>query len=50
MWRDHNIFNMNRIPAVTTGMPRWRPTSQDLSRSALIYALTALAVCGRADD
>jgi formylaminopyrimidine deformylase len=48
MWRDHNVFNMNRIPAVTTGMPRWRPTSHDLARSALIYALTALAVCGRA--
>jgi hypothetical protein len=47
MWRDHNIFNMNRIPAVTTGMKRWRPTPQDLAQSALIYALTALAVCGK---
>jgi formylaminopyrimidine deformylase len=47
MWRDHNVFNMHRIPAVTTGMPRWRPTSHDLARSAQIYALTALAVCGR---
>lgn len=48
MWRDHNVFNMQRIPAVTTGFMRWRPTPQDLVDSALIYALTALAVCGRA--
>jgi acetylornithine deacetylase/succinyl-diaminopimelate desuccinylase-like protein len=47
MWRDHNVFNMHRIPAVTTGMPRWQPTSHDLAHSAQIYALTALAVCGR---
>lgn len=49
MWRDQNVFNMHRIPAVTTGMPRWRPTPDDLADSALIYALTALAVCGRAE-
>ena len=48
MWRDHNVFNMQRIPAVTSGMPRFQPTPQDLTDSALIYALTALAVCGRA--
>jgi hypothetical protein len=48
MWRDHNVFNMHRIPAVTTGFKRWRPTPQDLVDSALVYALTALAVCGRA--
>lgn len=47
MWRDHNVFNMHRIPAVTTGMPRWRPTPADLASSALVYALTMLAVCGR---
>ncbi|ATU71784.1 hypothetical protein SXCC_03555 [Gluconacetobacter sp. SXCC-1] len=47
MWRDHNVFNMQRIPALTTGMPRWRPTPDDLTSSALIYALTMLAVCGR---
>ena len=35
-------------PAITTGFKRWRPTPQDLVDSALIYALTALAVCGRA--
>jgi acetylornithine deacetylase/succinyl-diaminopimelate desuccinylase-like protein len=47
MWRDHNVFNMHRVPAVTTGMPRWRPTPADMTQSALIYALTMLAVCGR---
>ncbi|PTQ11894.1 peptidase M20 [Sphingomonas oleivorans] len=47
MWRDHNVFNMHRIPAITTGMPRWRPTPEDMASSALIYALTMLAVCGR---
>jgi hypothetical protein len=50
MWRDQNVFNMHRIPAVTTGMPRWRPTPADLAKSALIYALTALSICGRAPD
>jgi hypothetical protein len=49
MWRDHNVFNMQRIPAITTGMPRWRPTPADLASSALVYALTMLAVCGRGD-
>ena len=47
MWRDHNVFNMHRVPAITTGMPRWRPTPADMTSSALIYALTMLAVCGR---
>jgi acetylornithine deacetylase/succinyl-diaminopimelate desuccinylase-like protein len=50
MWRDQNVFNMQRIPAVTTGFTRWRPTPQDLVDSTLIYALTALAVCGRAEQ
>ena len=50
MWRDHNVFNMQRIPAITTGFKRWRPSPQDLAQSALIYALTALAVCGRAES
>jgi len=47
MWRDHNVFNMQRIPAITTGMKRWRPTPADLAASAQIYALTALGICGR---
>ncbi len=46
MWRDHNVFNMQQIPAVTTGFMRQKPTPMDLTDSALIYALTALAVCG----
>jgi acetylornithine deacetylase/succinyl-diaminopimelate desuccinylase-like protein len=50
MWRDHNVFNMHHIPAITTGMPRWRPTPADMASSALIYALTMLAICGRTLD
>lgn len=50
MWRDQNVFNMHRIPAVTTGMPRWRPTPGDMAKSALIYALTTLSICGRAPE
>lgn len=49
MWRDHNVFNMHRIPALTTGMPRWQPTPEDMQQSALIYALTMLSVCGRGE-
>ena len=49
MWRDHNVFNMQRIPAITTGFRRWRPRPKDLVDSALVYALTALAICGRAE-
>src|SRR3546814_1987644 len=43
------VFNMHRVPAITTGMPRWRPTPDDMSSSALVYALTMLAVCGRGE-
>ncbi|MGC6400276.1 peptidase M20 [Sphingomonas sp. FW199] len=50
MWRDHNVFNMQHVPAVTTGMPRWRPKPEDLASSALIYALTILSVCGRGPE
>jgi len=49
MWRDHNVFNMQRIPAMTTGFKRWRPAPADFVASAQIYALTALSICGRAD-
>ncbi|WP_454716831.1 peptidase M20 [Caulobacter segnis] len=49
MWRDHNVFNMHRVPAITTGPRRWRPTPKDLADSALVYALTALEICGRAE-
>lgn len=48
MWRDHNVFNMNRIPAVTMGPVRWRPSIDDLLACARIYALAALNLCGRA--
>lgn len=48
MWRDHNVFNMNRIPAVTMGPTRWRPTIDDLLDCTKIYALAALALCGKA--
>ena len=50
MWRDHNVFNMQRIPAITTGLKRWRPTPRDMVDSALVYALTALAICGRCEE
>jgi formylaminopyrimidine deformylase len=50
MWRDHNVFNMQRVPAITTGFTRWRPTPKDMVDSALVYALTALAICGRAES
>lgn len=50
MWRDHNVFNMHRVPAVTTGMPRWRPTPDDMASSALVYALIMLSVCSRGPD
>ncbi|MBY9067225.1 peptidase M20 [Hyphomonas sp. WL0036] len=49
MWRDHNVFNMHRVPAVTFGPVRWRPTPEDFFKCTLMYALTALAVCGRAE-
>ncbi|MDH1866518.1 hypothetical protein N5D83_06765 [Pseudomonas chengduensis] len=48
MWRDHNVFNTQGIPAVTCGMPRSLPRPEDMVNSAAIYALTALAICGRA--
>jgi acetylornithine deacetylase/succinyl-diaminopimelate desuccinylase-like protein len=50
MWRDQNVFNMQRIPAITTGFTRWRPTPKDMVDSVLVYALTALAICGRAES
>lgn len=49
MWRDHNVFNMHRVPAVTFGPVRWRPTPEDFFKCTLMYALTALKICGRVD-
>ena len=48
MWRDHNVFNTQGVPSITMGPTRWRPTPQDFVDATLIYALTALSVCGRA--
>lgn len=48
MWRDHNVFNMNGVPAVTFGFPRQSPTPDDLVNCTFIYALTMLSLCGRA--
>jgi acetylornithine deacetylase/succinyl-diaminopimelate desuccinylase-like protein len=50
MWRDHNIFNMNRIPAVTMGPTRWRPTISELVECTRLYALAALSLCGRSSS
>ncbi len=47
MWRDHNVFNMNRVPAVTMGPVRWQPSIEDLVQCTRIYAMAALGVCGR---
>ncbi|WP_395943713.1 peptidase M20 [Brevundimonas sp.] len=47
MWRDHNVFNLNRIPSVTMGPVRWRPSVDDLVACTRIYALATLALCGR---
>ena len=47
MWRDHNVFNMNRVPAVTMGPKRWQPSIEDLVQCARIYALTAIGLCGQ---
>jgi len=48
MWRDQIVFNLNRIPAVTMGPTRWRPSIDDLVTCAKIYALAAVELCGRA--
>jgi acetylornithine deacetylase/succinyl-diaminopimelate desuccinylase-like protein len=48
MWRDHNVFNMNRIPAAVMGPGRWNPTPAEFASCAKLYALAALALCGRA--
>ena len=48
MWRDHNVFNMNRIPAAVMGPGRWQPTPQEFASCVKLYALAALSLCGRA--
>ncbi|GAJ29557.1 zinc-binding metallopeptidase family protein [Acidomonas methanolica] len=46
MWRDHNVYNRAGIPAVTFGPRRWRPTLDDFVTATLLYARTAIEVCG----
>jgi acetylornithine deacetylase/succinyl-diaminopimelate desuccinylase-like protein len=53
MWRDHNVFNEVGIPALTYGPPgvagagTFAVRKEDLLRTSRVYALTALALCGR---
>ncbi|WP_080838949.1 peptidase M20 [Cohnella massiliensis] len=47
MWRDHNVFNMYGIPAVTYGPKRFRPTVDDMVDAAVVYGTTAWLVCNR---
>ena len=53
MWRDHNVFNEVGIPALTygpsgvAGAGTLAVSKEDLLRVARVYALTALALCGR---
>jgi acetylornithine deacetylase/succinyl-diaminopimelate desuccinylase-like protein len=47
MWRDHNVFNMNRIPAAVMGPGRWQPTPAQFAACIKMYALAALGLCGR---
>ncbi len=49
MWRDHNVFNMNRVPAATIGPPRHRPSLADFIDCTRLYALASIAVCGLSD-
>jgi acetylornithine deacetylase/succinyl-diaminopimelate desuccinylase-like protein len=52
MWRDHNVYNEVGIPALTYGPPgragdgTYAVSKADLLRSARVYALTALSLCG----
>jgi acetylornithine deacetylase/succinyl-diaminopimelate desuccinylase-like protein len=54
MWRDHNVYNEMGIPALTygpigaSGGGAMAVRKADLVRSARVYALTALALCGQA--
>jgi acetylornithine deacetylase/succinyl-diaminopimelate desuccinylase-like protein len=60
MWRDLNVFNEVCIPSICYGPPRQRePLSgagnramkiADLVQATKVYALTALEVCGYAEE
>ncbi len=45
MGRDHNVFNMYHIPAVTYGPSRFGPTVEDMVDAAVVYATTAWLIC-----
>ncbi len=53
MWRDINVFNELRIPAVTYGPAAsagggtYSMLAEDLYRAARVYAATALDLCSR---
>ncbi|GGG62022.1 hypothetical protein [Paenibacillus radicis (ex Gao et al. 2016)] len=49
MWRDHNVFNMYHIPAVTYGPSRFRPTVDDMVDAAIAYAVTAWQICNQTE-
>jgi hypothetical protein len=52
MWRDHNVYNEMGIPSLTYGPPgvagagTFAVRKEDLLRTARVYALTALSMCG----
>jgi hypothetical protein len=60
MWRDLNVFNEVRIPSVCYGPPRQREALSgagnramkidDLLQATKVYALSALILCGVADN
>lgn len=56
MWRDVNVFNELRIPAVTYGPAAssgggvYSMLAEDLCRAARIYAATALELCSRPSE
>ncbi|WP_138755650.1 peptidase M20 [Paenibacillus sinopodophylli] len=49
MWRDHNVFNMYNIPAVTYGPTRFRPTVDDMVDAVVVYAAAAWLICNQVD-
>jgi len=44
MWRDHNVFNEYKIPSLTYGPARYRPSLEDMLNCTKVYALLALEV------
>lgn len=50
MWRDHNVFNMYRIPAATFGPSRFQPSLDDMLDATAIYAFTAWKICNSEEE